>query len=109
VFYVSATTGFGLLISSFTQTQVAAIFATTVITMVPAVNFSGLLTPVSSLTGSARAFSLIFPPAYFQRISTGTFTKGLGFAELWRDHLALLGFSALFIGLAIVVLKKQEI
>ncbi|PPD09773.1 MAG: multidrug ABC transporter ATP-binding protein [Methylocystis sp.] len=108
ILYVLATTGFGLLISSFTRTQVAAIFATTVITMVPSVNFSGLLTPVSALSGGARVFSLVFPPAWFQQISVGTFTKGLGFVELWPDHVTLAGFAVLFIGLAIFGLKKQE-
>ena len=52
--YVIATTGFGQLISSFTRTQVAAVFATAILSIVPAVNFSGLFAPVSSLSGGAR-------------------------------------------------------
>jgi len=108
VLYVLTTTGFGLLMSSFLRTQVAAIFATAVITIVPAVNFSGMLTPVSALSGAGRVVGLTFPPAWFQQIGLGAFTKGLGFAELWRDHLALVGFSALFFGAAVVALKKQE-
>src|SRR5262249_2012229 len=51
VLYVSATTGFGQLVSTFTRTQVSAVFATTILSIVPAVNFSGLLVPVSSLSG----------------------------------------------------------
>src|SRR6476646_7036048 len=49
--YVFSTCGFGQLVSTFTQTQVAAVFATTVLSVIPTVNFSGLLVPVSSLTG----------------------------------------------------------
>ena len=41
VIYVVSTTGFGQLISSFTRTQVAAVFATAILSIVPAVNFSG--------------------------------------------------------------------
>ena len=51
-----STTGFGQLISSFTRTQVAAVFATAILSIVPAVNFSGLFAPVSSLSGTAREF-----------------------------------------------------
>lgn len=106
--YVLATTGFGLLISAFAKTQVAAIFATSIIAIVPAVNFSGLLTPVSSLSGGARWLGLAFPAAWFQQISVGAFTKGLGFAELWRNHAALASFAVLFMAAAVLALKKQE-
>ena len=43
--YVTVATGIGLLISAFMRSQVAAIFATTVVTMIPAVHFSGLIDP----------------------------------------------------------------
>lgn len=108
VFYVFATTGFGILISTFTRTQVAATFATAVVAIIPAVNFSGLLVPVSSLEGGARFFGLAFPAVWYQQISVGTFTKSLGFAELWRDHVALAGFAVLFTVISILALKKQE-
>jgi ribosome-dependent ATPase len=61
--YVAATTGFGQLVSTFTRTQVAAVFATTILSIVPAVNFSGLLAPVSSLSGGGRLLGVGFPPA----------------------------------------------
>ena len=106
--YVFASTGFGLLISSFTRTQIAALFATPIIAMVPAQNFSGMLTPASSLEPGARIFGLAFPPAWFQQISVGTFTKGLGFQELWVNHIGLFVFAILYIGVACAALPKQE-
>ena len=63
LFYVSATTGFGQLISSFTRTQVAAVFATAILSIIPAVNFSGLMVPVASLSGGGRIIGMSFPPA----------------------------------------------
>lgn len=108
VLYILAATGFGLVISTFTRTQVAAVFATAVIAMIPSINFSGLLVPVSSLSGAGRLLGLAFPAAWFQQISVGTFTKGLGFRELWVNHLALAAFALVFIGAAAVVLRKQE-
>jgi ribosome-dependent ATPase len=106
--YVLATTGFGLLMSSFMRTQVAAIFGTAIVTLIPSVNFSGLLTPVSALSGGGRVLGLVFPAAWFQQISIGTFTKGLGFAGLWTNHLALAAFAVVFITMARLVLRKQE-
>lgn len=106
--YVLATTGFGVLISTFTRTQVAATFAAAVISIIPAVNFSGLLVPVSSLSGGGRVVGLAFPSAWYQQISVGTFTKSLGFAELWQNHAALAGFAILFIAVSIMALSKQE-
>ena len=108
VLYVLSTTGFGLLVSSFTRTQVAAIFATAVITIIPSVNFSGLLTPVSALSPGGQFLGLAFPAAYFQQISVGVFTKSLGFLNLWKNHAALLAFALGFIFLAQLALKKQE-
>lgn len=106
--YVITTTGFGSVISSFTRTQVAAIFASAILSILPAVNFSGLLVPVSSLAGPAYGIGLGFPSSWFQQISIGSFTKGLTFADLWQNHLMLVVFVVVFTTLAWLGLKKQE-
>jgi ribosome-dependent ATPase len=106
--YVITTTGFGSVISSFTRTQVAAIFASAILSILPAVNFSGLLVPVSSLAGPAYGIGLGFPSSWFQQISIGSFTKGLTFADLWHNHLMLVVFVVVFTTLAWLGLKKQE-
>src|SRR5262245_46513401 len=108
LFYVAASTGFGQLVSTFTRTQVSAVFATIVIAIIPAVNFSGLLVPVSSLSGGGRLFGLGFPSAWYQPISVGTFTKALGFDDLWPNLLVLAVFFILYIVAAKLVLSKQE-
>ncbi|MDQ0393647.1 ribosome-associated ATPase/putative transporter RbbA [Labrys monachus] len=107
--YVLATTGFGLLVSSFVRSQVAAIFATAIIALIPAVNFSGLLVPVSSLSGSGRLMGLAFPAAWYQPISVGTFAKGLGFEALWPNLAVLVFFGVGFIAVAIMTLRKQGV
>jgi ribosome-dependent ATPase len=105
---VCAATGFGLLISTLVKTQVAAVFGTTCLALIPTTSFSGLLVPVSSLSGAGRALGLAFPASWFQQISIGAFTKGLGFSELWPNYVALAIFTVLFIGLAALILRKQE-
>jgi len=106
--YVCSTCGFGQLVSTFTRTQVAAVFATSVISIIPTVNFSGLLVPVSSLTGAGRAIGLMFPMAWFQPISVGTFTKGLTYSDLWSYALVLAVFAVGYFIAALLVLRKQE-
>jgi ribosome-dependent ATPase len=106
--YVFSTCGFGQLISTFTQTQVAAVFATTVLAVIPTVNFSGLLVPVSSLTGQGRLIGLMFPAAWFQPISVGTFTKGLSYSDLWFNALVLALFAVGFLIASHTFLRKQE-
>ena len=82
--YVGCSTGIGLLVSTLTRTQVAALFATAVLTLIPAGNFCGLIDPVSSLEGFGRLVGDIYPTTYFITISRGTFNKALGFAGLYE-------------------------
>jgi ribosome-dependent ATPase len=108
VVYVVATTGFGQLISSFTRTQVAAVFATAILSIVPAVNFSGLFAPVSSLSGGAKILGLTFPSAWYQPITVGVFAKALGMSDLWRNIAAITVIALAYFILSLVFLRKQE-
>ena len=108
IVYVVATVGFGVLISSFTRTQVAAVFATAILSIVPAVNFSGMLAPVSSLSGGARVIGLSFPSSWYQQISVGVFAKALGIADLWRDIAAIALIALVFLVISLALLRKQE-
>ncbi len=106
--YVACSTGIGILISTLTRTQVAALFATTILTLVPAGNFCGLTDPVSSLSGFGRFVGNIYPTAYYITISRGTFYKALGFAGLYESFIPLLIAIPVLIGLSVLFLKKQE-
>ena len=108
ILYVFATTGFGQLISSFVRTQVAAVFATAILSLVPAVNFSGIFAPVSSLSGGARVIGLSFPSAWYQPITVGVFAKALGVAALWPSAAALLVIGLVFLALSLLLLRKKE-
>ena len=108
VIYVVATTGFGQLISSFTRTQVAAVFATAILSIVPAVNFSGLFAPVSSLSGGAKILGLTFPSAWYQPVTVGVFAKALGIGDLWRSIAAVAAIAIGYFVLSLIFLRKQE-
>jgi ribosome-dependent ATPase len=108
IVYVISTTGFGQLISSFTRTQVAAVFATAILSIVPAVNFSGLFAPVSSLSGTARILGLTFPSAWYQPITVGVFAKALGMSSLWFNVVAIFIIAVAYLVLSLLFLRKQE-
>lgn len=106
--FVTVTTGIGLLMSSFTKTQIAALGATAITTLLATVSFSGLTNPVSSLTGIGAYIGQLFPAAYFLNISRGVFTKALEFNDLYRDFLALVAFIPVLTVLSVMLLNKQE-
>jgi ribosome-dependent ATPase len=106
--YVGCSTSIGLFVSTLTRTQVAALFATAVLTLIPAGNFSGLTDPVSSLEGFGAFIGNTYPTSYYITISRGTFSKALGFAGLYGAFLPLLIAIPLLLGLSVAFLKKQE-
>jgi len=106
--YVTTMTGYGMLVSAFTRTQIAALFGTTILTVLPATQFAGMMTPVSSLAAEAQIIGRAFPMSYFVPISVGTFTKGLGFPDLAGNLLALAVFVPIMTLLSVSLLRKQE-
>lgn len=106
--YVWATTSYGMLIATMTSSQVAATFATTIASVVPTIQFSGLLQPVSTLEGGAQTIGSLWPSSYFLHLNVGAFTKGLGWEALLPDILALACFGPVFTLLAALSLRAQE-
>ena len=106
--FVACSTGFGLLASTFTHSQIAAMFVTIIGTLIPSVQYAGLLNPVSSLEGVGAFIGQIFPATYFLTISRGVFSKALDLGQLWPSFWPLLIMAPTILGLAVVLLKKQE-
>ncbi len=106
--YAASSTGYGLLISTLTNSQVAAVFAGAILSMMPTMQFSGMIQPVSTLEGGARIIGQFWPTTYYMHLSVGAFTKGLGFPALSGDLFALALFTPVFVGVAALLLKKQE-
>ncbi len=106
--YVTSATAMGLLFSTFVRSQIAAIFGTAVLTLLPAVQFCGMTSPVSALEGLGRMIGNIYPTTYFLTIARGTFSKGLGFADLQASFLPLILAVPLLTGLCVLLLRKQE-
>ena len=107
VLYAVAATGLGLLFSTFMNSQIAAIFLATIVTMLLAVQYSGLIDPVASLEGGAAVIGSVNPATHFITIARGAFSKGLGFAELEASFLPLLLAGPALLAISAMLLKKQ--
>ncbi|KRW81330.1 ribosome-associated ATPase/putative transporter RbbA [Marinobacter sp. P4B1] len=105
--FVTATTALGQVMSTFASTQIAALAATAILTILPTVQFSGLTEPVSSLSGAGAWIGPFWPATWFLQISRGVFTKGLTLADMQGAFLALAAFIPVLTGLAMVLLRKQ--
>lgn len=106
--FVCASTSFGLLISSVTKSQVAAIFATSILSLMPTIQFSGMIQPTSTLEGAGHFIGSVWPATYYMHLSVAAFTKGLSFSALSDDLLILTLFGPIFLLIAAAILKKQE-
>jgi ribosome-dependent ATPase len=108
ILYVGCATAMGLLISTFMRSQIAAIFGTAVLTILPATQFSGMNDPVSALQGAGALIGQVYPTTHFMMISRGAFSKALGFADLYRSFIPLLLALPVLLGLSVALLRKQE-
>jgi ribosome-dependent ATPase len=108
VLYVIATTGIGMVMSTLTGSQVAAVFVTAILTIIPTIQFSGLLQPVSTLQGAAAFIGSIWPASYYMHSSLGAYTKGLGPGLLIGDIVFMLCAIPVLLAASILGLRKQE-
>ncbi|WP_462387041.1 ribosome-associated ATPase/putative transporter RbbA [Acidovorax sp. Q11] len=101
-------TGMGLLASTVTRSQIAAMFFAMVGTLIPAVQFAGLINPVSAMTGFARWVGEVYPASHMFTISRGVFNKALTLQDLQAEFWPMLVAVPVIIGTAVALLQKQE-
>lgn len=108
ILYSMCSTAMGLLASSVTRSQIAVIFMTMLGTLLPAVQFCGMIDPVASQEGAGRIIGTLYPTSYMLLISRGVFNKALGFADLHMELLVLLITVPILLTCGVMFLKKQE-
>ena len=105
--YVICTTGIGLVVSVLVRTQTAAMIVTAIFTIVPAVLYSGILVPVSSLAQVARVIAHALPAMYYTNIVLGCFLKGVGFQALWVELLVLVLYATVLFSIGYLMFSKR--
>ncbi|NNH01738.1 ribosome-associated ATPase/putative transporter RbbA [Acinetobacter sp. ANC 5414] len=106
--FIIFSTGTGLLASALTKSQIASMFLVMLGTLIPVMQFAGIINPVSSLEGFGRWFGEIYPATHMVNISRGVFNKALGFEDLHQSLWVMLLSVPIIMCAAILALKKQE-
>jgi ABC-type multidrug transport system permease subunit len=96
VVYLFALLSLGLLVSSWSKTQMEAIQRTQMF-LLPSIMLSGYIFPLSSLPAPLRVFAQLLPATHFIKISRGIIIRGAGFWDLWPSVVALLVLAALLV------------
>ena len=107
--YILVSLGFGLLISIVSNTQIVAVIATLMLTIIPGFLYSGMLMPISSMSGEAYMTAHIYPVMYYNHIIYDTFLIGQGFSSSKNIFylLILLLYALSFFLLGTLFLKKE--
>ncbi len=105
--YVIGAVAIGLLVSTITSSQLAAMLFALVLTFMPAFLFSGFMFPIFTMPRLFQFYSYFFPARYFTEITYGVYLKGVGL-EVWLGQLILLVvYTAAVVALASLRFKKK--
>jgi ABC-2 type transport system permease protein len=105
--YVFTTVGIGLLVSTITRTQVAALLMALVLTIMPSFLFSGFIYPIHTMPRILQLYSTTFPAMYFSDISRAIVLKGSDLVHLGSDFVILLAYTVGIVGLAAWRFRKK--
>lgn len=103
--YLFVVLGFGLLISTISDTQQQAMFVAWFFVIV-FIMMSGLFTPTESMPIWAQKLNYINPLAYFIKIIRMVLLKGSGLMDIKKELLILLGYGIVIFSLAISRYRK---
>jgi len=105
--YVLGISGFGLVISNYSDTIQQAMFVMYFFIMV-LIMLSGLFTPVSSMPQWAQTITIFNPLKYFMQVMRLVYLKGSGIADMLPQLGALVGFALAFNTWAVLSYKKKN-
>jgi ABC-2 type transport system permease protein len=102
-FYLIGVLGLGILVSTSTQTQMAAMLTAILASMLPSILLSGFIFPINQMPRVLQAITAVVPARYFIEILRDIYLKNLGFEYFWKETLYILLF-----GLATLVLAARR-
>lgn len=107
--YLIGALGFGLLVSSFSETQAMAFQAGSVASMLPAIFLSGFIFPIRSMPSVLQAITYAVPARYFNVILRGVILKGTGLAPYGKDMAFLVLYALVVLTIAYLRLTRKEV
>lgn len=98
--FLLCTLGLGLLVSTLSRTQQQAMMLTAFVFMLPQIYLSGFIFPIQNMPRPFQLLTAVVPLRYYVVILRGVFLKGVGFAVLWPEALALVALGVVILALA---------
>lgn len=105
-FFIIASLGLGLFVSTLVRTQVQAMQLSFFLIM-PTILLSGFMFPRDAMPEFAKWLGAIFPITYFLEVVRGILLKGAGLAAIWPEVLILAAFAVALISLSAVRFQKS--
>jgi ABC-2 type transport system permease protein len=109
VVYLVGALGFGLLVSSLSDSQAMAFQFGMVTSMLPAIFLSGFIFPIRAMPAAVQALTYAVPARYFLVVLRGIILKGGALTEYLRD----MGFLVLYAGAVLTIayarLTRREV
>ncbi|OGU36192.1 MAG: ABC transporter [Ignavibacteria bacterium GWB2_35_6b] len=105
--YILSTLGLGLFVSTISKTQQQAMMLAIFVVMMPMVYLSGFAFPIENMPKFIQYITYLIPLRYFMTIIRGIILKGIGFAELWPNLLALFVIGAGILFLSAMRFRKR--
>ncbi len=107
--YLIGALGWGLLVSSLSDTQAMAFQVGVVTSMLPAIFLSGFVFPIRSMPVAVQALTYVVPARYFLVVLRGIILKGAGLSP-YLDSLAFLAlYAVVVLGVATARLTRREV
>lgn len=97
----------GLLISSVAGSQQVAMLASLMGLFLPTVMLSGFMFPVENMPVLLQGLSNVVPSKWFYYIVKNVMIKGLGFENVWKETLILLGMTVFFMTVSVKNFKTR--
>jgi ABC-2 type transport system permease protein len=105
--FLLAMLGSGLIASVIAKSQLVAVQFALMVSYMPVAMISGFMFPIANMPKWLQAISMIVPGRYYLTTLRGVLLKGNGLDVLGRDILALAGFAAAFLALAVWRFRRR--
>jgi ABC-2 type transport system permease protein len=105
--YLIGVLGLGILVSTSTHTQMAAMLTAILASMLPSILLSGFIFPIRQMPQFLQALTVVVPARYFIEILRDIYLKGLGLEYFWKETLYILLFGVVTLVLAAWRFQKR--
>lgn len=101
IIYIFCALSLGILISTITEAQQAAMLISLLGLMLPVVMLSGYAFPIANMPAILQVLSNLVPAKWYIIIVKGVMIKGIGIEQIWKELLILLAMTGTFLLISI--------